>query len=187
MRRIASVYLAGPDMLHPDAVGLIAQKQALCSAAGYTPLTPDAQALLDEDRTEVMARRIYAERLIRLKEADAVIVDLSPFRGPNCDPATAFEAGVMAGLGKPVFAYMNVRSEEEAEFLARVEEYEGAEGEEDGVWRDGAGYLIEDYGLPETLMLWGEARRLFVIVSGEPDADLTGLQLCLEAIKLYSD
>lgn len=187
MRRIASVYLSGPDVLHPGAVGLMAQKQALCSAAGYAPLTPDPEALLGEDQTEVVARQIYAERLTRLKAADAVIVDLSPFRGPNCDPATAFEAGVMAGLAKPVFAYMNVRTEEDAELLARIGDYEGAAGGDDGVWRDSSGYLIEDYGLPENLMLWAEARRLFVIVTNEPDSDLTGLQLCLEAIKLYSD
>jgi nucleoside 2-deoxyribosyltransferase len=187
MRRIVSIYLAGPDVGHPDAVGLIARKRALCSAAGYTPLTPDPEALLAEEQTEVDARRIYADRLTRLKESDAVIADLTPFRGPNCDPAVAFEAGVMAGLVKPVFAYMNVRTEEDAELLARIDDYEGASAEDEGVWRDSSGYLIEDYGLPESLMLWGEARRLFVIVTAEPDSDLTGLQLCLEAIKLYSD
>ncbi|MGE5502673.1 MAG: nucleoside 2-deoxyribosyltransferase, partial [Ignavibacteriales bacterium] len=55
------------------------------------------------------------------------------------------------------------------------------------VWRDGDGCLIEDFGLPESLMLWGEARRLFLIVTDDQLHDLTGLELCLDAVRLYSD
>ena len=36
-------------------------------------------------------------------------------------------------------------------------------------------------------MLWAEARRLYVIVTEDPLGDLTGLQLCLEALRLYAD
>ncbi len=187
MRLINSVYLSGPDAYHADAELLMADKRALCAAAGFTPVTPDADALTEEDPSEAMAREIYAQRVSRLKEADAVIVNLTPFRGPGCDQAAAFEAGVMSGMGKPVFAYMNVTSEDEAELSARVEAYEGASAGDDRVWRDAAGYEIEDFGLPESLMLWAEARRLYVIVTPEPHHDLTGLQLCLEAIKMYSD
>lgn len=64
--------------------------------------------------------------------------------------------------------------------------YEGAEFEE-GALRDASGVIIEDYGLPEALMLWAEARRLFVIVTPDPLDDLTGLHMCLEAIKLYGE
>ncbi len=115
------------------------------------------------------------------------MVNLTPFRGPHCDPAVAFEAGFMAGLGKPVFAYMNVVIEDDAELCTRVESYVGAERDEDGVWRDELGLAIEDFGLPETLMLWAEARRLYVIVTNDVQTDLTGLQLCLEAVQLYAD
>lgn len=92
-----------------------------------------------------------------------------------------------AGLGKAVFAYMNVPSEDEAELCARVDAYVGAERDADGLWRDVQGFEIETYGLPESLMLWAECRRLYVIVTPELHADLTGIQLCLEAVKLYSD
>jgi nucleoside 2-deoxyribosyltransferase len=187
MRRILSVYLSGPDAYHADGDALVADKKALCLAAGFTPVGPDAGDLTEEEPSEAMAREIYAQRVSRLKEADAVVVNLTPFRGPGCDQAAAFEAGVMSGMGKPVFAYMNVRSEEEAELSSRVEAFEGASVGDDLVWRDATGYEIEDFGLPESLMLWAEARRLYVIVTPEPHHDLTGLQLCLEAIKLYSD
>ncbi len=36
-------------------------------------------------------------------------------------------------------------------------------------------------------MLWAEARRLYVIVTNDVQTDLTGLQLCLEAVQLYAD
>ncbi len=33
---------------------------------------------------------------------------MTPFRGPSCDPGTAYEIGYMRGLGKPVLAYSNI-------------------------------------------------------------------------------
>ena len=42
-------------------------------------------------------------------------------------------------------------------------------------------------GLPEAAILWAEARRFIVIVTQEPLADVTGLELCLEALRLYAD
>ncbi|HEX8232753.1 MAG TPA: nucleoside 2-deoxyribosyltransferase [Caulobacteraceae bacterium] len=187
MRRIDRVYLAGPQSTLAGADGLLADQRALCLAAGLTPLTAEASGLVEQDPSEAMAREIYTHRMGRLREADAIIANLTPFRGPAADPVTTFEAGFAAGQGKPLFAYLNVANEEEVELAVRIESYEGAEAADDGLWRDGQGYEIEDFGLPESLMLWAEARRLYVIVTPQPKTDLTGLQLCLEAIKLYSD
>jgi nucleoside 2-deoxyribosyltransferase len=187
MRRIRSIYLAGPDQHLKQASSLAGEARLLCEAAGFTVLTPEPQALTESNPSEAMAREIYAQRLARMRRADAAIANLTPFRGPHCDPTTAFEAGFFSGLGKPVFAFMNVPSEGEAELCARVDAYIGAQADEMGVIRDEQGAAIEDYGLPEGLMLWAEARRLYVIVTPDPEADLTGLQMCLEAVKLYSD
>jgi nucleoside 2-deoxyribosyltransferase len=187
MRRIRSLYLAGPDQHLRQASSIASEARLLCEAAGFSVLLPEAEGLTERDPTEAMAREIYAQRVARMRQADAAIVNLTPFRGPHCDPTAAFEAGFFSGLGKPVFAYMNVTSEEEAELLARVDAYLGAEADEHGVLRDDQGAAIEDFGLPESLMLWAEARRLYVVVTSEPDIDLTGLQLCLEAVKLYTD
>jgi nucleoside 2-deoxyribosyltransferase len=187
VRRIRSLYLAGPDLFHPRALDLAIRMQALCEAAGFSAMTPHTDATVESEGTEALAREIYAERVARIRRADAMVVNLTPFRGPHCDPAAAFEAGFMAGLGKPVFAYLNVTSEEDAELLARVEALSGAEMDEQGAWRDDLGAIIENYGLPESLMLWAEARRLYVVVTPDPGIDLTGLELCLEAVKLYSD
>lgn len=185
MRRIDTIYLSGPDQWFPDAADLMGRKHALCRAAGLVGVTGDGMA--ETEATEVMAREIYATSLERLRGADAVIANLTPWRGPGCDPGTAFEAGFAAALGKPVFAYMNVAEEDDADHRARVEALFGAARDHDGRWRDGLGALIEDFGLPENLLLWAEARRFYVIVTPEPLEDLTGLELCLEAVALYSD
>jgi nucleoside 2-deoxyribosyltransferase len=186
MRRIASIYLAGPDLWFPDAEEHDLKKRALCQSAGFRALTPlDSQAT-EMDRSEVMARELYTETARRLREADALIANLSPWRGPNCDPATAFATGFMAGLGKPVFAYLNIMDEDDADHRERVERILGAQPDAAGVWRDMDGAEIEDLGLPESLMLWVEARRFFVIVTPDPMAELAGLELALEAVRLYA-
>jgi nucleoside 2-deoxyribosyltransferase len=187
MRPVRSIYLAVPTAPPQQAQVLAEQARALCEAAGFTAVGLDADPLIETSPSEAMAREIYAKRLAMMRQADAAIVNLSPFRGPHCDPAIAFEAGFFSGMSKPVFAYMNLLSEEEAELKARVEAYVGAEQGADGVWRDDLGAPIEDYGLPESLILWAEARRLYVIVTPDPELDLTGLQLSLDALKLYAD
>ena len=187
MRRITSLYLAGPDGAFPDAATLTARKQALCEMAGFQALVPLDLDLIESEPSEAMAREIYARNMALLRQADAVMCNLTPWRGPGADAGTAFEAGVASGLGKPVFAYMNVADEAQAEHRQRVLEWIGGRLHRDGKWRDASDAEIEDFGLPETLMLWAEARRLYVIVTDEPLTDLTGLELCLEAVKLYSE
>jgi nucleoside 2-deoxyribosyltransferase len=187
MRPVRSIYLAVPVVPPQQSQVLAEEARALCEAAGFTAVGLETDPLIETSQSEAMAREIYAKRLAKMRQADAAIVNLSPFRGPHCDPAIAFEAGFFSGMGKPVFAYMNLLSEEEAELKARVEAYVGAERDAEGVWRDDLGAPIEDYGLPESLILWAEARRLYVIVTPDPELDLTGLQLCLDALKLYAD
>ncbi len=36
------------------------------------------------------------------------------------------------------------------------------------------------------LMLWGEARRFYVVVTPDPFAETAGLELCLQALQLYA-
>ena len=187
MRRIERLYLAGPDVFLPDAHAFAARKRELCAAHGLTGLTPVTNELIEREPSEAMAREIYAAAMQLLRGSDAVIANLSPWRGPGADAGTAFEAGVASGLGKPVFAYMNVMEEEQAEHRARILNWIGGRVDDAGKWRDADDCEIEDFGLPENLMLWAEARRLYVIVTPDTQSDLTGLELCLDAIKLYSD
>lgn len=187
MRRIDTVFLAGPDLWFPDADEHLERRKAICEQAGLTALTGRGAGLVETEPSEAMAREIYANALERLRQSDAVVANLTPWRGPGADPGTAFECGFAAALGKPVFAYLNVASEDEADYRGRVEAVVGAAPEEDGRWRDLDGAEIEDFALPENVMLWAEARRFFVIVTPDPLLDLTGLELCLDAMRMYQD
>jgi nucleoside 2-deoxyribosyltransferase len=187
MRRIETIFLAGPDLWYPDGAEILARKRALCEGAGFAAAAARGSGLVETEPSEAMAREIYAGVLERLRAADALIANLTPWRGPGADPGTAFEAGFAAALGKPVFAYLNVADAEEAEYRTRVEMLLGASEDADGRLRDGEGFEVEDFSLPENLMLWAEARRFYVIVTPDPEGDLTGLELCLEAVRLYSD
>ena len=187
MRHIETLFLSGPDLWLPDAPELMARRREICEVAGFRAVSGRDSPLVETEPSEAMAREIYAGVLERLRGADAVIANLTPWRGPTADTGVAFEAGFAAALGKPVFAYINVASEEEAEYRGRVERIFGGMPGEDGRWRDGEGHEIEDFALPETLMLWAEARRFYVIVTPDVYGDLTGLELCLDAVRLYSD
>jgi nucleoside 2-deoxyribosyltransferase len=186
MRRIASIYLAGPDAWFPDAEAHDLKKRALCQSAGFRALTPLDNTPVETERSEVMARELYAETSQRLRQADALIANLTPWRGPGCEPATAYACGFASALGKPVFAYLNVADEADADHRERVERLLGATPDDAGVWRDMEGAEIEDFGLPESVMLWVEARRFFVIVTPDPMSELAGLELALEAVRSYA-
>jgi nucleoside 2-deoxyribosyltransferase len=187
MRRIASIYLAGPDLWFPDAEDHAGRKRALCEDAGFVGVTALDSFLVETEPSEAMARERYADAVKRVRMCDALIANLTPWRGPNSDPGTAFEVGFASALGKPVFAYLNVASEDEADHAERVAMTVGARVDDDGRVIDENGCEVEDFGLPENLMLWAEARRFFVVVTPDPLNDLTGLELALEALRVYAD
>jgi nucleoside 2-deoxyribosyltransferase len=187
MRRITSLYVSGPDAALAEAAALLSQKRALCAGKGFVAVFPGDTVLVETDPSEAMAREIYADRVQRMRLADAAVLNFTPWRGPSCSVSAAFEAGFMAALGKPVFAYLNVPGPDEAELRTRIENDLGLELDRRGVLRDGWGGEVEDFGLPEDLMLWAEARRLITVVTPDVWGDLTGFEMCLDAVKLYSD
>lgn len=186
MRRINSIYLAGPDLWFPDARDHDRRRKALCEAAGFEGVSPLDAEVSDTEASELLAREVYADTAARIRRADALIANLTPWRGPGADASTAFAAGFASGLNKPVFAYMNLTSEDEGDYRGRVEMMLGAAPDGEGIWRDGWNCEVEDFGLPETMMLWAEARRFFVVVTPDPIGELTGLELALEAVREYA-
>jgi nucleoside 2-deoxyribosyltransferase len=187
VRRIETLFLAGPDRWFPEADEHLERRRERVRAAGFTPLDGDRSLLVETSHTEAMAREIYAATLEQVRAADGLIVNLTPWRGPGADPGAAFLAGFASALGKPVFAYLNVSAEDEADHRERVEVIYGAALDDDGTWRDAQGAEIEDFNLPENLILWAEARRFYVVVTPDPFEELAGLDLCLQSVALYSD
>jgi nucleoside 2-deoxyribosyltransferase len=185
MRRITSLYIGGPDVAFPGSVEILNHKRSLTEDAGFVPVIPSDSILVETTPSEAMAREIYMDRVSRMRLADAAIINLTPWRGPTCESSAAYEIGFLAALGKPVFAYLNVTSEAEAELRVRVEDQIGAKNAR-GKLVDAYGVEIEDFGLPESLMVWAEARRLYAVVTPDLFGDTTGFEMCLDAVRLYA-
>lgn len=103
------VYLAGPEVFLSDAREIGARKCAICrqhSLIGVFPTDEDDAydpALAPTEQGLAISRAM--ERLIQ--GCDAMIVNLTPFRGPSTDVGSAYEMGFMRALGRPIFAYSN--------------------------------------------------------------------------------
>lgn len=147
------VYLAGPEVFLPDALDVAAAKKRICAAHGLEgvfPLDPPPQAPPAE-RPYWM--RIYLGNEAHIRSCDALIANLTPFRGPSADVGTVFELGFMRALGRPVLGYSNAG----ADFLDRTRAFLGpaARRRGDGGWEDAEAMGLEDFGLGDNLMVDG--------------------------------
>ena len=170
-----TVYLAGPEVFLPAAAEVGARKKALCRERGLEGLFPgDAEVPAGPGADGA----IFAACVAAMRMADVGVFNLTPFRGVGADVGTVWELGFMVGLGKPVWGYSNVAGP----VLGRLP---GAVRGVDGVWRDGAGWMAEDFGNGDNLMI---DRSLppggFVRLDrgGRLD-DLDGFVACLELVR----
>jgi nucleoside 2-deoxyribosyltransferase len=155
------IYLAGPEVFEKDAIALGETKKAICASYGFEGLYP-------LDNTVVLANTPEcAYEISRLNEdliasSDAVVANLSPFRGVSADPGTVFEVGYAAGLGKPVHGY----SWDPRRYRERVIEVDRhSAGDHDGRQRH-----IENFGLTDNLMIEGAIKRrrgIFIAAAGD--------------------
>jgi len=178
-----TVYLAGPEVFLPDAIGLGERKKRLCSAYGFEGLFPLDNEIVQGASSVRIDRLIYRANEEMIRRAHFGICNLTPFRGLSADPGTVFEVGMLAGLGKRVFAYTNVASN----YLDRTKLTETlAFDPEQKVWRDAHDMTVEDFGNADNLMIdWAVAEHGgYPIVRHDAhptdiDRDLTGFEACL--------
>jgi len=81
-------------------------------------------------------------------EADAIIANLTPFRGASADAGTVYELGFMAGRGKLCLGYSN----DPSCYADRLRELTDVV-ERDGRLVDAGGLAVEDFALSDNLML----------------------------------
>lgn len=148
------VYLAGPDIFLPDPFARAAALKDVCTRHalhGVSPLDdltdePACWAALPE------ARRIALRNELHIRSCQAVIANLTPFRGPSADAGTVFEVGFARALGLPVFAWSN----DCRPFADRTRIFLGGGASRTGNdWRDSEGLLLEDFSLSDNLMIEG--------------------------------
>jgi nucleoside 2-deoxyribosyltransferase len=141
-----NIYLAGPDVFLPDALEMGQRKAEICARYGLTGLFPldNAVALAAHDASV----QIFRGNAAMMDRADAIIANLTPFRGPSADAGTVYELGYMAGRGKLILGYSN----DPATYVDRVARSETIETR-DGLLIGADGLAVEDFGLPDNLML----------------------------------
>jgi nucleoside 2-deoxyribosyltransferase len=140
------IYLAGPDVFLPDALEIGRRKAAVCASFGLTGFYP-------LDNTVDLASRTASLDIFRGNEAmmdrcDAIIANLTPFRGPGADAGTVYELGYMAGRGKLCLGYSN----DPSIYAERARRFTTVEAR-DGLLVDADGLTVEDFGLPDNLMM----------------------------------
>jgi nucleoside 2-deoxyribosyltransferase len=140
------IYLAGPDVFLPDAVEIGRRKVELCTRHGLTGLYPldNAVDLAASDAS----LQIFRGNETMMTEADAIIANLTPFRGPGADAGTVYELGYMAGRGKLCLGYSN----DPLCYADRVRKFTEVVSR-DGRLVDALGLAVEDFGLSDNLMM----------------------------------
>lgn len=152
------VYLAGPEVFLADADAVGAAKKAVCAAHGLTGVFPlDPHPEPEDGPLEAhpldACRRIYRANEAYIRSCDALIANLTPFRGPSADAGTAYELGFMRALGRPVLAYTNILRDFAGRTLAHLGPH--LRRRPGGAWEDDQGMGIEEFGLADNLMLDG--------------------------------
>lgn len=107
-----TIYLAGPEVFHRDAVAIGARKRDLCAQYGFEGLYPiDAEAgPLEGDKAE-QSKRIFGKNIDLIERSSVCIANLSPFKGIDADPGSAWELGYAFARGKKIFGYSNSAEE----------------------------------------------------------------------------
>jgi nucleoside 2-deoxyribosyltransferase len=140
------IYLAGPDVFLPDAVEIGRRKQEICARHGLSGLYP-----LDNEvdgSAGDASLNIFKGCEAMMDAADAIIANLTPFRGPGADPGTAYELGYMAARGKFCLGYSN----DPSLYADRVRRFTGVNSR-NGRLVDAEGLTVEDFGLTDNLMM----------------------------------
>ena len=180
-----SVYLAGPEVFLPNAREMLDRKIALTREAGLIPVSPgDLEIPKANSKFELgLAISRIDEQL--MNSADAIIANLTPFRGLAADTGTCFELGYMCAQGKPAFAYTNVK----ADHGSRVRDhYDGVFWlDERGHPRGPDGLAIEDMDMIDNLMMHGGVvNRGGTVVVGDaaPGEELTDMRAFVEVLRI---
>ncbi len=150
------LYLAGPDVFVPQPHARGVALKALCTAAGAIGLFP-----IDNEIDDAAHRpdAIREANMAMIRRCDAVVANMTPFRGPSMDPGTAYEMGAAAALGKLVVGYTT----DPRPYAERVAAAMPVERAPDGALRDRHGMAVEQFAAPlaDNLMMACGVAALF--------------------------
>jgi nucleoside 2-deoxyribosyltransferase len=178
------VYLAGPDVFLANARQIGACKRAICARYGLVGVHPADEEHAPDPALPLPQQGIAISRAMEraMRSCDAMIVNLTPFRGPSADVGSAYEMGYMRALGRPIFAYSN----DARPFLGRVAAFCGdaLRRRPTGEYEDSDGMAIEPFALHDNLMLAGAVTHGCLVTAAVAPADrytaLWAFERCVE-------
>jgi nucleoside 2-deoxyribosyltransferase len=146
LNSVPRLYLAGPDVFFPEALNIARKRKDFLAGLGMEGVFPlDSQ---DEEETfSKNAFTIFKANRELIDSCQAVLANVTPFRGPSADVGTVWEIGYACGQGKPVVAYTEDLSVYRDKVLRGG--WSGSPGE---AW-DRDGNEIEDFGGIDNLMI----------------------------------
>jgi nucleoside 2-deoxyribosyltransferase len=174
------VYIADNSRLRPNADVERNEVEAICARYGLTAEWPSEHFLFPTgltiaDRTaagipinDMLPARVLHKSWRLLGDCDAIIADVSPFRGVHLNPVIAFEIGVAVVHEIPVFAWTTATCPAffgappgTTRFL-QLDDRVGTDPEvsPDGNWRDEDGNLVENFYMVECAQIAGNFTEL---------------------------
>lgn len=139
-------YLAGTEVFRWDRDEEGNRMKKVCEELGFEGLFPnDAVFGLSEvDPSQVEATTflsyIFDRDQAHIRNSNVVIANMNDFHGKEPDAGTVFEAGMCYGLGYDCYLFVDT----DKTMIERIECYK----DENGIYHDVEGYIVEDYGFP---------------------------------------
>jgi nucleoside 2-deoxyribosyltransferase len=131
------IYLAGPDVFWPDARERGDRLKELCASRGMVGVFPlDSGIKLTGLDPIEQGFAIFQANIELIRSCNAILANMSPFRGPSMDVGTAFEMGFGRALKLLVAGYTSHLSAYKARAAAD-------------------GLLVEDFDMVDNLMVHG--------------------------------
>lgn len=107
MSRAYVVYFETPRVHFGDWPLVKARIEALCREYGLDPRLPTDDAFYGKSGGREISHRIARRNMSALDDAEALIVDLNPFRGPSIATRAAWAIGNASARGLPVHGYLH--------------------------------------------------------------------------------
>lgn len=157
------IYMAGPDIFRVGWPELAVKIMNTCTSWGFEAILP-IPANQSLDRPDVIgitvpgkpkdAKPIFTSCLNMIQSCDAVVADITPFRGDEPDSGTVFEIATAYALGKPVVAYTR-----DTRLTHERHLHNGSKTDCGGlVCR--SGFLVEQFDLPCNVMVAQACARI---------------------------
>ncbi len=160
------IYIAGPDVFERQSVEIGKKNVEICKKYGYIGLYPlDNEVDFNQPKHSI-ALDIFKANTKMIQECDIVVANLNPFRGKESDSGTVWECGYAYGLGKKVYGYMEKTHDYVDSFTDKEKK------EQNGVFFDNEGRIIEDFEHPLNLMIACSVEKIF---QGDFETALKGI------------